>query len=66
MLEISVPTVQAVDTDHQMEALVAALVFLQAKVGRGGRQLGDLAVQEAWQLQLFHFLLRLEESVREA
>lgn len=47
-----------------MDALVAALVFLQAEVGHGGRQLGHLAVQEARQLQLLHFFLCLDETAQ--
>lgn len=65
-LEINVPTIQAVDTDDQMDALVAALVFLQAEVGHGGRQLGHLAVHETRQLQLFHFFLRLYETAQQS
>lgn len=65
-LEINVPTIQAVDTDDQMDALVAALVFLQAEVGHGGRQLGHLAVHETRQLELFHFFFRLYETAQQS
>lgn len=43
------PTIQAVDTDYEMDAFFTAFIFLQAEVGHSGCQLGYLTIQEARQ-----------------
>lgn len=42
-------TIKTVNTDDEMDAFLAALVFLQAEVGHSGCQLRHLTVQETRQ-----------------
>lgn len=57
-------TIQAVNTDYEMDAFVTAFIFLEAKVWHGRRKLRDLTVQKTRQPQLFQFFYGLDEPAK--